>query len=274
MSSQFPQHSPTVPTSHAHPPSRHDSISQSPRQPLAESPIHRRNSSYLTDPNGAPAHPAREHSYSVGSRHENNPRTQEDHKASNPMSFSNILSSNAPDVPSSTPAGLPPVKQFRKAPSTPNGDAGPPSTAFRRSSYKSAPATNEHREPSKPSKAEISHPTPVKAHKSKAKAVPSVSDKENERIEKEIARIDAMELSDIDSPDWATAKQDFVRQCNKRLIGLQQAEDNKRKVSDQTVQSQTCGRLTPVTASSNGFVQKVFRADQCSRRRWKTAFSR
>lgn len=238
MSSQFPQHSPTVPASHAHPPSRHNSISQSPRQPLADSPIHRRNSSYLTDPNGAPAHPAREHSYSVGSRHENSNRTQEDHKASNPMSFSNILSSNAPDVPSSTPAGLPPVKQFRRAPSTPNGDAGPPSTAFRRSSHKSALAIDGHRELPKPSKAEISHPIPVKAHRPKARVVPSASDKENERIEKEIARIDAMELSDIDSPDWTPAKQDFVRQSNKRLIEVQQTEDNKRKVSDQTVQSQ------------------------------------
>ncbi|CAO1603917.1 Putative DNA helicase ino80 [Xanthoria calcicola] len=229
MSSQFPQHSPTVPASHAHPPSRHNSISQSPRQPLADSPIHRRNSSYLTDPNGAPAHPAREHSYSVGSRHENSNRTQEDHKASNPMSFSNILSSNAPDVPSSTPAGLPPVKQFRRAPSTPNGDAGPPSTAFRRSSHKSALAIDGHRELPKPSKAEISHPIPVKAHRPKARVVPSASDKENERIEKEIARIDAMELSDIDSPDWTPAKQDFVRQSNKRLIEVQQTEDNKRK---------------------------------------------
>lgn len=154
------------------------------------------------------------------------------------MSFSNILSSNAPDVPSSTPAGLPPVKQFRRAPSTPNGDAGPPSTAFRRSSQKSALAIDGHRELPKPSKAEISHSIPVKAHRPKARFVPSASDKENERIEKEIARIDAMELSDIDSPDWTPAKQDFVRQSNKRLIEVQQTEDNKRKVSDQTVQSQ------------------------------------
>ncbi|KAL8855170.1 MAG: hypothetical protein Q9221_000076 [Calogaya cf. arnoldii] len=229
MSSHFPQHSPTMPTSHAHPPSRHNSISQSPRQPLADSPIHRRNSSYLTDPNGAPAHPAREHSYSFGSRHENQTRTQEDHKASNPMSFSNILSSNAPEVISSTPAALPPLKQFRKAPSTPNGDTGPPSAAFRRSSHKSVPAINEHREPPKPLKADLSHPPAVKTPKSKAKVGPSVSDKENKRIDKEIARINAMELSDIESLDWAPAKQDFVRQSNKRLMGVQQAEDNKRK---------------------------------------------
>ena len=232
MSSHFPQHSPTVPTPHAHPPSRHNSISQSPRQPLAESPVHRRNSSYLADPNGAPAQPARDHSYSISSRHEHSPRMQEDHKASNPMSFSNILSSNGPDVLNSTSAGLPPVKQFRKAPSAPNGDTGPPPTALRRSSHKPTPATTEYREPARPSKADLTQPPPVKTPKSKAKIGPSLSDKENERIDREMAKIDALELSDVDSPDWATAKQEYARQGGKRLIDVQQVEDNKRKVSD------------------------------------------
>ncbi|KAL8781032.1 MAG: hypothetical protein Q9213_006177 [Squamulea squamosa] len=229
MSSQFPHHSPTVPTSHAHPPSRHNSISQSPRQPVAESPMHRRHSSFFTDPNGAPAHVARENSYSVGSYHESKSRPQEDHKASNPMSFSNILSSNAPDVPTHTPAGLPPVKQFRKASSTPNGDAGPPSTAFRRSSHKSTPTRAEHQEPSRLFKADVAHPPSTRASKPKAKAGTLISNKENEQIDKEFAKIDAMELSDVESPDWATAKQEFAQQSNKRLMEVEQAEIVKRK---------------------------------------------
>ncbi|KAL9041985.1 MAG: hypothetical protein Q9180_000911 [Flavoplaca navasiana] len=253
MSSQFPQHSPTVPTSHAHPPSRHNSISQSPRQPLAESPVHRRNSSYLADPNGATAQPAREHSYSVGSRHDNGPRTQEDHKASNPMSFSNILSSNGPDVSNSTSTGLPPVKQFRKAPSAPNGDAGPPPTAFRKSSHKYTPATTEYREPARPSKADLNQLPPVKTPKSKAKVGPSVSDKEIERIDREMAKIDALELSDVDSPDWATAKQEYARQSGKRLIDVQQIEDNKRK-RRRTVTSKKYSE--PISAHAEGGRQR------------------
>ena len=274
MSSQFPQHSPTVPTSHAHPPSRHNSISQSPRQPLAESPVHRRDSSYLADPNGATAQPAREHSYSVGSRHEDGPRTQEDHKASNPMSFSNILSSNGPDVSNSTSTGLPPVKQFRKAPSAPNGDAGPPPTAFRRSSHKSTQATTEYREPARLSKADLNQLPPAKTPKSKAKVGQSVSDKEIERIDREMAKIDALELSDVDSPDWATAKQEYARQSGKRLIDVQQIEDNKRKVSDWTFQKSDSPHTDEITASPNGHFEKVFRADQCPCRRRPAAFPR
>ncbi|KAL8926785.1 MAG: hypothetical protein Q9172_001661 [Xanthocarpia lactea] len=229
MSAQFPQRSPTVPTSHAHPPSRHNSVSQSPRQPIAESPIHRHNSGYFTDANGAPAHLAREHSYSIGSRHESNSRTQEDHKVSNPMSFSNILSSNASDVPAATPAGLPPLKQFRKAPSTSNGDAGAPPAIFRRSSHRSTPTIAEYQESPRAFKTDVSHPPSNKSSKFKAKAGPSVSDKENERIDKELARIDALELSDIESSDWAMAKQEFARQSHKRLMEVGQGEDGKRK---------------------------------------------
>ncbi|KAL8734839.1 MAG: hypothetical protein Q9166_001191 [cf. Caloplaca sp. 2 TL-2023] len=229
MSSQFPQHSPTAPTSHAHPPSRHNSISQSPLQTVIDPPLHRRSSSYYTDTNGTPAHPAQERSYSVTSRHESNTRVQEDHKASNPMSFSNILSSNAPDAPPSATSALPPVKQFRKAPSTPNGDTGPPSAAFRRSSHKPTPTTHEYRDPPRPSKADVSHPTSIKISKSKGKAGPTTSDKENERIDKELAKIDAMELSDIDSPEWTVAKQDYSQSSKKRLVDAEMKEESKRK---------------------------------------------
>ncbi|KAL8805478.1 MAG: hypothetical protein Q9182_001933 [Xanthomendoza sp. 2 TL-2023] len=229
MSSHFPQHSPTAPTSHAHPQSRHNSISQSPRQTVADPPMHRRNSSYYTDSNGTPAHLPQDRSYSAGTRHESNARAQEDHKVSNPMSFSNILSSNASDVLHSTATALPLVKQFRKAPSTPNGDAGPPSTVFRRSSHKSNPNINDHREAPKPSKSEVPHPISIKNSKSKAKVAASTSDKENERITKELARIDAMELSDVESSEWTMAKLEYIRSSNKRSLETEMQEDNKRK---------------------------------------------
>lgn len=58
-----------------------------------------------------------------------------------------------------------------------------------------------------------------------------MSDKENARVQKELARIDAMELSDIENPEWELAKQDFIRASKKRLLEVAQAEGNKRKVS-------------------------------------------
>lgn len=233
MSSHFPHHSPTAPTSHAHPSSHHDSISQSPRQSVADHPSHRRNSSYYADPNVSSGHPALEYSQSGGSRRESHQRPQEDTKASNPMSFSNILSSNAADPPIATPRELPPTKQFRKAPPVPNGDLGPASAMFKRSSHKPTPTTitHEQSEPRRPSKGDTYHPTPAKIPKPKARSTVTISDKENERIRKELAKIDAMDLSDIDTPEWELAKQDFVQASKKRLLEVGRGEENKRKVA-------------------------------------------
>ncbi|KAL8705003.1 MAG: hypothetical protein Q9201_001848 [Fulgogasparrea decipioides] len=228
MSAQFSQNSPTAPTSHAHPPSRHNSISQSPLQAMTDPPRHRRDSSYFTDPNGTLAHTPLEHTHSVGSRHEGHPRVKEEPKATNPMSFSNILSSNAADPPSTTAHGLPPAKQFRTY-AGPNGDVGPPAAIFRKSSHKSSPIRPESSEPLKPSKGDDHRSYPVKQTKAKPKAVASLSDKENHRVEQELARIDAMELSDIESAEWATAKQDFAGSRNKRLLEVDKVEDSKRK---------------------------------------------
>lgn len=228
MNSQFPQHSPTIPISHAHPPSRHDSISQSPRQVTVDPPIHRRSSSYY-DTNPPAGHAAPEYPQSASSRRESLPRQQEEPKTSNPMSFSNILSSNAAESPATTLHTPPPAKQFRKINSIPNGDMGPASGVFRRSSQKSIPAANESVEPRKPPKIDAHHPSSIKTTKAKLKSTLSLSDKENDRIQKEIARIDAMELSDVDSSEWMMAKQDFLITNNKRLLTVNEAEANKRK---------------------------------------------
>ncbi|KAL8951506.1 MAG: hypothetical protein Q9222_002533, partial [Ikaeria aurantiellina] len=229
MSAQFPHHSPTAPTSHAHPPSSHNSISQSPLQTAVDPPVHRRTSSYYTETNGTPAHNAHESSYSNESRRESQSKAREDSKASNPMSFSNILSSNAADVPSTTPHALPPAKQFRKTPSIPNGDVGPPSAMFRRSSQKSTLPVSEYSETPKLAKEDVCQPRSNKIPKPKTKFGPSTSDKENDRIQKEIKRIDAMELSDIESPDWSAAKQDYAKLSSKRLLEVEGVENNKRK---------------------------------------------
>ncbi|KAI4192087.1 MAG: hypothetical protein LQ346_004496 [Caloplaca aetnensis] len=233
ISSQFPHHSPTALASHAHPSSHQDSISQSPRQSLADHPSHRRNSNYYTDPNGSSGHPTLEHSQSGGSRRESHPRPLEDAKASNPMSFSNILSDSAGDPPMATPRELPPTKQFKKPSSTSNGDIGPASAMFRRASHKSTPTTSTQEQPQyrKPSKNHVHYPAPLKTSKPKARSTVSMSDKENERIRKELAKIDTTELSDIDTPEWEITKQDFIR----AKTGRQRFREKNKELAESEV---------------------------------------
>lgn len=57
------------------------------------------------------------------------------------------------------------------------------------------------------------------------------SDKENERVKKELAKIDAMELSDLESPKWETKKHDYAQVSQKRHLDVEDAESSKRKVS-------------------------------------------
>ncbi|KAL8970345.1 MAG: hypothetical protein Q9197_003859 [Variospora fuerteventurae] len=231
MSSHFPLRSPTAHSSHAHPPSRHDSISQSPRQTVLDHPDHRRTSSYYADPNVSSGPPALERPPSTGSRRESHARPQEDSKASNPMSFSNILSSNAADPPIATSQELPPTKQFRKAPSVSSGEVAPASDVFKRPSYKSSPVTTTHEysEPRRPSKYDTHHPTSFPIPKLSSRSAVSMSDKDNDRVRKELAKIDTMELSDIDAPEWEMAKQDFIRSSKKHLLEVGKSEENKRK---------------------------------------------
>lgn len=101
---------------------------------------------------------------------------------------------------------------------------------FRRSSQKSTPAANELAEPRRLPKFDAHHSSSIKTTKAKVKSTLSLSDKENDRIQKELARIDAMELSDADSPEWTMAKEDFLIMNNKRLLTVNEAEASKRKV--------------------------------------------
>lgn len=62
-----------------------------------------------------------------------------------------------------------------------------------------------------------------------------MSDKENERIRKELAKIDTTELSDIDTPEWEITKQDFIRASKKRLLEIGKDEESKRKASHECI---------------------------------------
>lgn len=61
-----------------------------------------------------------------------------------------------------------------------------------------------------------------------------MSDKENEKVKREMEKIDAMGLSDTDSSAWAAEKEAFTRMSLKRQADVNAVEDNKRKVSNHT----------------------------------------
>ena len=56
------------------------------------------------------------------------------------------------------------------------------------------------------------------------------SEKENEEVQVEMAKIDAMDLSDIESPEYDVAKLQFTRLRPKRQLDVETAEVSKRKV--------------------------------------------
>lgn len=147
------------------------------------------------------------------------------------MSFSSILSSNAADPPKSTPRALPASKQFRKTSYTPNRDSTPASSTSRKTSQKPAPSASDYPGLVKRSvKTEQHSPAPTKSLNNNHKAGLPLTDRENEKVKREMAKIDAMELSDMESPKWATKKQDYAQLIQKRYMETENAENVKRKV--------------------------------------------
>ena len=263
MSAHFPkQHSPTVQMSHGHPPSRQHSISQSPLPSTAESPVqHRSDSNFYRQTNGATEHPNLQHSYPGEARRlgQSISEEQKPARADNPMSVSSILSSNAADPPNPPHHTLPPTKQFRKSSAARHGDTGPLSTNLKRSYQRNGVTLNDHSSeaPPKLSKTEAHHQNPAKQSKGRSKGAASTSDKENERIQKEIAKIDAMELSDIESPEWMEAKENFVRSSQKRQLEVESIEDGKRKVRQDMRELKNVIELTATTAPPHRYFQEA-----------------
>ena len=57
------------------------------------------------------------------------------------------------------------------------------------------------------------------------------SDKENERVKKEMAKIDAMPLSPIELPEYEAEKKKHAKSSQKRQRDVETNEEAKRKVS-------------------------------------------
>jgi len=58
----------------------------------------------------------------------------------------------------------------------------------------------------------------------------TMSDKENEKVAKAMADIDAMDLSDVDAPEFSREREDFRRRSSKRALEIENVEAGKRKV--------------------------------------------
>ena len=231
--SHFSQHSPPLSSTHAHPPSRHSSITQSPIRSALASPINTQNNfSYPSRINGSMDRPS---SQGILDQDDGQIRAKEEPKTTrtaNPMSFSSILSSNTPDTQKSTPRPTPTSKPSKSSSTTLNGDVKPSRTAPRKSgskrntSPKSFPAPTKHI-----FKAESEFPPPTKsAGSNKLKPSSVTSDKENEKIKREMAKIDAIPLSPIDLPRYEADRQKHTKSSQKRQRDVEYNEEVKRKV--------------------------------------------
>lgn len=234
----FPQPLPNYASSHAHPPSRHNSIPLSPAASVLESPI-------LSETN--PARPQLIHNswdtpnpgsvfneedfplHTAGVREEPESKPV---RTSDPMSFSSILSSNPADPPKASTQKLPAVKQFPRKPHPLNGDTLSSASAENPIHNALPLLVDDTASLRKPAKSKT-HPLTI------AKIVPSapklmiyaLSDKQNEKIKTEMGRIDTIRLGDIEGPAWAVKKEEYTLLNQKRQLDVASVEESKRKVS-------------------------------------------
>ena len=153
-------------------------------------------------------------------------------RTANPMSFSSILSSNVPDPPKSTPRSTPASKPPKSSSNLSNGDVKPSRAAPRKSGLKRPASPKGRPAPTKPlHKAEPERPPPAKSlSSSKLKPGLVTSDKENEKVKKEMAKIEAMPLSPIELPEYEADKQKHAKISQKRQRDVENGEEVKRKV--------------------------------------------
>lgn len=234
----FPQPSPNYASSHAHPPSRHNSIPLSPAASVLESPV-------LSETN--PARPQLIYNSwdtpNPGSvvneddfpQHRGGVREEADSKpvrTSDPMSFSSILSSNPADPPKASTQKLPAVKQFPRKPHPLNGDTLSIPSAEDPVHHALPLLVDDTASLRKPAKSKF-HPLTI------AKIVPSapksmsyaLSDKQNEKVKTEMGRIETIRLGDIEGPAWAVKKEEYALFNPKRQLDVDSVEESKRKVS-------------------------------------------
>ena len=248
----FPQRSPQIPTTHAHPVSRHSSTQYSPEKHSFDQPTHAHGPGLgiyghvKTNGHGDPPssqetideEPPLNHS---GIKEEKTPA-----KRSDPMSFSNILSSGPPDPPKPVVRATPASRVFKNSSSVPDGETkarpAPRKSQSKNSSSKAASSSAKtlHKGEAEMAGLVTGSLTNGKSNGNAKRKSSILLQKENELVKMELAKIDAMELSDLDSPEFVAAKESYIQSSKKRQLDVENAELPKRKVS-----------LRPTTISVN-----------------------
>ena len=158
---------------------------------------------------------------------------------------------------------MPSTRQFRKSLNSSNGEPAFGGIGPRRSQSKAASATNDHPNLTRRApKAEAEGSAPTKSGNSGSKALTLTQGRDNLRVKKELAKIDAMELSDIESPKWAAAKENYALSSRNRYRAIEAEESSKRKVSASDHGFGRRGRLIKSvqrrrTATSNAASQQL-----------------
>lgn len=176
------------------------------------------------------------------------------------MAFSSILTALPTDTPKPLPRPAPSSKQFRRT-STVNGDTPSNQVTTRKAHQKATPSSNDYPGLTRrPVKVEADSNAPVKVMNSKSKASTIASNKENEKVRKEMAKIDAMELSDIESPKWATAKENHARSSQKRYLEVEDAENGRRKRRRTATAKAAAAQLDTYAQTGKQRFRKIYEA--------------
>ncbi|KAI9700358.1 MAG: putative DNA helicase ino80 [Candelina mexicana] len=211
--------SPIQSTSHSHPSSRVDSISQSPVRTMVLSPaVHK-------DHIGLPT--------LATALQLERPESQENKtkRSSDPMAFSSILSNSNSEPLASPPFSRPSPKESRQSVRT---SAKQPASlveeqlvraSSRRASDNTLTPTSD-----RPVKSKVNGNTEKDRTRStgSSKSRPTTSDKEND-TQAALAKIDAMDVSDVEIPVFEAEKARFNRRSNKRTLEIENLESGKRK---------------------------------------------
>ena len=200
-------------------------------------------------------------------------RAKEEPKATrtaNPMSFSSILSSNVPDPQKSAPSSKP----LKSSSNTPSRDIKPSRTAPRKSAPKRPASPKMYLAPTKHvSRAEPELLPPVRSlSSSKHKSGTLTSDKENERVKKEMAKIDAIPPSPIHLPEYEADKQKHAKSSQKRQRDVENGEEVKRKACRPILSSHRYVQANlSILAPSHRYMQDDFPPAGPVRRLWQGA---
>ena len=178
-------------------------------------------------------------------------------RTANPMAFSSILSSNS-NEPSKEQLRPPsPTKQQTKSVESSIDERNSSVSSIQKIAKKPAPLKSSPAPKRKIKKSAVKSISPRKQLNGSFKqALPSTSDKENEKIQKEVDRIDAMTLSDIEAPGWEESRNNYEQVHHERQNFVNGLEQAKRRVSEhrtKAIDAETMLILACIETSRNQY---------------------